>query len=150
MARQSLNGVFAHLRKIVKNSDKVEWLKRHQSPAVFYTLWLALSGKPKWLLPEGTPPFKPYTGRPGAAPSDILRELRLLYLFLEGSGDHLTQLKREKKFQEMLENIDADDVELLVAIKDGKFEKSYRCPVKVVDEAFPGLLTAPFNNKFIR
>ena len=150
--RKTLGEVFAELPKKVKNADKIEWLRQHHSPAMFYLLTLAFRDDvPKFLLPEGAPPFKPWKGRKYSEPSELQNELKRLYIYLEGQEPGLRQWKRELFFQRILEAISAEDVALLVAVKDKRLDKDFRCPRKVVEEAFPGLLTHPyFNPRFTK
>lgn len=149
--RKTLGEIFAEFPKKVKNADKVEWLRANAGQPLFYLLTLAYRDDvPKFLLPEGAPPFKEWKGRPGSEPSELLNELKRLYIYLDGQAP-LRQFKRELLFQTVLEALPAADVRLLIAVKDKKVEKEYRLPRKVVDEAFPGLLTHPyFNPRFIR
>jgi hypothetical protein len=158
MARNSFGLIFEQNKKLIKNADKIAWLQKHASPGLFYLLWVALSGKVEWTVPEGRPPFKPHVGRPGSAPSDLQRELRRLYIFLKDTGTELDaaareprqQLRREKLFQEILEGLEPNEIPLLIAIKDKSFDRTYRCSKKLVEKAFPGLFEAPFTTKFIR
>ncbi len=149
MARRMLSEIFIEVEKKVKHADKAAVLQKYASPALFYVIRLAYDPTITWSLPEGVPPYKEHKGFPGSAPSDLMRELRRLYLLLKGTGDHLTQLKREKLFQEMLEGLDPPEAELLRHMKDKTVPVHFRCPSKVIDLAFPGLLEHPFNQKFI-
>lgn len=151
--RPTLGEVFAELPKKIKHADKVAYLRQHAGKPLFYVLSLAYrDDAPKWLLPEGAPPFKPHKGRKYSEPSELSNELKRLYLYFEGVPEAagLRQWKREALFQRILESIPAEDVTLLVAIKDKRVDKEFRTPKKVVEEAFPGLLTHPFRAKYIR
>jgi hypothetical protein len=145
MARKTLDEIFTELPKKVKHADKVALLREYPEKPMFYLLSLAYRDDVKFQLPEGAPPFKPFVGRRGAAPSDLLRECRHMYMFIEGGEPGLRQFKREMQFARMLSELDTVDAAVMVAIKDKTFEKVYRCPRKVVEEAFPGLLTHPFS-----
>jgi hypothetical protein len=58
---------------------------------------------------------------------------------MEGGNPNLNAIKREQIFIQMLESINADDAELLVAMKDKK--SPYKNITKdIVVEAFPGLI----------
>ncbi len=127
-------------------AKKVLWLRHNDRPAFRYILKLAFADI-KWLLPHGTPPFKEHKGRPGSSPSELLREAKRLYLFLEG-GPNLTRLKREKLFQVTIEGLEPNDVKALVALKDKTVEATFGLTANMAEMAFPGLLTPPFNVKF--
>lgn len=150
MARRTLGEMFTELPKRVKHADKVSLLREHAEKPLFYLLSLAFRDDVKFQLPEGAPPFKPFTGRRGAAPSDLLRELRHMYMFIENGEPGLRQMKREMAFARMLSEVDAVDAAVVIAIKDKTFDKVYRCPRKVVEEAFPGLLTHPFDVHYVK
>jgi hypothetical protein len=148
--RKTLGEVFQELPKKIKHADKIAWLRQHASPALFYVLTLAYRDDLKFALPEGAPPFKPWKGRPYSEPTELQNELRRLYIYLEGAELGLRQWKRELMFQRVLESLPAEDVRLLLAMKDKTATKEYRTPVRVIEEAFPGLLSQPFNSQFIR
>lgn len=151
MSRLSLSEVFYRLPKLKTKDEKIAHLRNYAHPAVFYVLWVALSGKVEWLLPAGAPAYKVRGGRPGSEPSDLLRELRKLYLFMKGTGDHMEKVKREKLFRQALEDMSEEDGQLLIAIKDGKFAKKFGVTPELLEETFPGLLAHPgFSNKFIK
>jgi hypothetical protein len=155
MTHLLLSEVVEQTKKLKSNADKAEFLKKHAGRPLFYLLWLAFSDKVEWTLPEGLPPFQPWEeqrggrNRPGSEPSELKRELRRLYLFLKGTGDNLSRLKRERLFQSVLETIPKSDALLLGAVKDKKFSTEYKFSKKLLDEVFPGLLDAPFTNKFV-
>lgn len=148
MARRSLVEIFEELPKKVKHVDKAMWLRENAALTLFYVLQLAYRDGIEWALPPGAPPFEPHKGRKGSAPSDLMRELRYMYLYIKGGEPDLKQLKREVMFGKLLGDMDEQNVAALLAIKDKTFDKLYRCPKKVVEEAFPGIFAAPFNIRF--
>lgn len=149
-----LGEVFDGLKTRTKNADKKTWLEQHKGLPLFYTLWLAYSDRVKWLLPEGEPPFTPWEegrngkNRPGSEPTNLLAELRRMYLLLEGTGERVSQLKRELQFRDYLSMFPKCDRELLIAIKNKEVAKKYKLTPKLLEEIFPGLLAAPFKNEF--
>jgi hypothetical protein len=76
----------------------------------------------KFLLPDGAPPFKPSVEPLGMTPVNLLTELRRFYVFCRAD---LKQLQREQMFVGLLEGVHADEVALLLAIKDQKLNKLY-------------------------
>lgn len=145
--RLPLGDVFDKVRNAQKKEEKIEVLRRNASPALWYVLQLAF-GKTVWMLPGDAPPYKPWRGAIGSSPNELSRELRRLYLFLEGGNNNLTRLRREKMFQNLLEGLDTNEVELLLSVKDKRLDKVYKCTRKLVEEVFPGLLDAPFSIHF--
>jgi len=157
MARIHLSEIVGTVSKLKTKEEKIAHLRKHAHVSLFYILWLAMSGKVEWLIPKGAPKLDEQRlaqirrGRPGSEPSDLLRELRKLYLYLKGTGDHIQKVRREKLFREVLENMSEEDGQLLIAIKDGKFAKTYGVTPALLEETFPGLLNDPnMGNKFFR
>jgi hypothetical protein len=69
----------------------------------------------------------------------LYSEARLLYLFVEGGNNLLTDEKRKKLFIRLLENIAPADAELLLKVKDKKLPYK-KITKKLVKEVFPGLI----------
>lgn len=123
--------------EIEKKADKIEWIRRNDSPALRALLKYAFDPKVKFLLPEGAPPYKP--NELPDLQSVLYSELRKLYLFIEGGNDNLNPTRREYLFIQLLENLDKEDAELIAAVKDKKVP--YKgITKKFVDEIYPGLL----------
>jgi hypothetical protein len=147
MVQRTLGEILEKQQKLIKIPDKIQNLKENDSPALRYLLALAHSDI-EWALPEGAPPFKPDPGPHGMTPSNLIKEMRTLYLYLKGGNDNLNQLRREQLFQQLLERVHKTEAEVLIAIKDKKFVNKYRVPKSVVEEAFPGLLAQAVSVKF--
>ena len=101
-----------------KKIDKIDWLYRNDSPALRAILKYAYDPKVKFILPEGAPPYK--QNQLPDLQSVLYSELRKLYLFIEGGNPNLKQTRREYLFIQLLENLDKEDAELIVAVKDKK------------------------------
>lgn len=145
--------VFTTQKKLIKIEDKVNNLRWNATPGLYYVLHLALKPEVKWLLPEGMGQFTRDVAANAAAgltPSNLNRELRILYLFLDGGGTALSQARRELLFANFLERLHSDEIAMIEALKDGTFANKYRVPKKVVDEAFPGLLDMQFFPRFLK
>lgn len=145
---RSIGEVFDAIKTLTKNADKVAVLQLNASPALGYVLHLAYHPDVKWLVPEGTPPYKKENAAMGLTPSILTKELRTLYLYLEGATTGINQMRREQLFIQLLERLHESEVELLIALKDKTFSKTYKCTKAVVDQAFPGLLQAAFRVEF--
>ena len=81
MKARQLGEILTHQKTLTKITDKVAWLQKHHSPGLTYLLALAHAGL-EWDLPPGAPPFKQDPGPIGLTPSHLMRELRILYLFV--------------------------------------------------------------------
>ena len=148
MKARQLGEILTHQKTLTKTTDKVAWLQKHHSAGLTYLLALA-HAEVEWDLPPGAPPFKQDSGPIGLTPSHLMRELRILYLFLKG-GSPVKSYRREQLFQQLLERLHSDEVAIVMALKEGKFPSTYRCTKAVVNGAFPGLLDKPFDLRYIK
>lgn len=113
--------------------ERIAYLKKNTNPALNKLLRYTYGKDMKFLLPEGSPPFKPSKFD---EPSALYQEVRRLYLFVEGGQQGLTQLRRESLFIQILEFVDKEDAELLISIKDKKLPYK-NLNEDVVREALP-------------
>jgi Family of unknown function (DUF6433) len=123
--------------KLKKKEDKVAALKFNNSYVLRTILQGAFDPRVKWLLPEGSPPFK----KQDIVDQEhiLIKEARKLAYFVEGAYPNLKQMKRETMFIEFLEALAPADAELVLSIKEKKLP--YKgITVDMVREAFPGLL----------
>ena len=132
--------IFDEVQKAKTKKEKIATLQKYSSGSLKMVLGATYDPRVKWLLPEGTPPFKPLA-KGSDGDMDLAGELRKLYLFTEGNTDtqrNLTQVKRETLFIQMLESLDPDEAKVLIGMKDRKlpFKSITR---KLVAEAFPNL-----------
>jgi hypothetical protein len=132
----SVAKMLAKINELKKKEEIVEALRVNGHHTIKSILKGIYDPNIKFLLPEGTPPFKK---NQFDEPKVLLQEAHKFYLFVEGPNPNLKTIKREQLFIQMLEIVNADDAELLISMKDKK------CPYKnitknVVKEAFPGLI----------
>lgn len=149
----SIGEIAEELRTTLRPPDKVAILKKHDCAALRYFFSTAYHPDAKWTITK-IPKFKPFklNGRQnviGYAPSNLQHESKRLYLFLE-TGSHMTPELTTRLFRELMERLDLYDRRALTASVLGTFAKLYRCPKKVINEAFPGLLDQPFRANFLR
>lgn len=140
-------GIFQVLEqasKLKSVEDKINFLRANHSAALEIILKHAFDPNIVWDLPTGAPPFKPCPYP--AQEMRLMAETRRLYLFIKGGNPNLTKLKRESLYIELLESIHPDDAILLNNIKDKKVP--YKgITVKLIKEAFPGLISEPASNE---
>lgn len=122
--------------KAKKREDKIAVLRNNFSSTLADVIKIALHPGVKFLLPAGTPPY---------AVCDVpdqefmlFREIKKMYLFLDGGGNHLSQMQREKLFIDMLQRLAPKDAELVIDMKDKRLP--YGIDYALVTEAFPGIL----------
>lgn len=120
-----------------KKQERIDWLNKWDSAALRAVFKYAYDPKVKFLLPEGAPPFK-VNDLPDLQ-SVLYSELRKLYLFIEGGNPSLKQTRREYLFVQLLENLDKEDAQLIIAVKD-KIIPYKGITKKFVEEMYPGLL----------
>lgn len=135
--RLGISEILIKASKLSKNQEKIEFLRQHYSQPLGTVIKYMLDPNVKFTLPEGAPPYKKndLTGQE----TRLYSEVRKLYLFLEGCTKNLNKPRREALFIELLENVDPNDAELLIAMKDKKLP--YKgLSVKLIKEAYPGLI----------
>ena len=116
---------------------KIAVLKEHDSVALRQVLKGAFDPKIKWDLPEGTPPFKRNDAPAGTEHTSLFAEARRLWHFVEGADPNLTKAKREMMFIQLLEGLQEDDADLMIAVKEKTLNKRYKgLTDAVVKEAF--------------
>ena len=103
--------------KLRKTQEKIDALKANDSFVLRVILQGAFDPKVKWLLPEGTPPYKP--NELVDQEHILINEARKIQYFVEGFYD-LPTTKREMMFIELLETVAPKDAELLCSIKEKK------------------------------
>lgn len=133
----SVSEILNKVSKQNTEAERIRELRSNNNVAVESIIRGALDPQIKWLLPEGSPPYKP---------SDLVdqqhiiyTECRKFYLFVEGGNKNLKQTRREQLFVEMLEKIDPEDAKLLIAVKD-KHMPYKQITRDLVNKALPGLL----------
>lgn len=129
--------VLEEVSKKRSKKDKVAILKQNETWALKDIIRGSMDPTVQWNLPEGTPPYT--ASEEHNAPANLHREnTKFAYLVKGGKGDQLPAYKRENIFIGMLEGVDPNDAQLLVAMINKETPKGLTKPV--VEEAFPGLL----------
>lgn len=116
--------------------ERVQKLQQNGLPVVLQILKYAFDPNIKFLLPEGTPPYKPndFVDQEGI----LFSEARKIYLFVEGGNNNLTKFRREMLFIQFIEGLDKNDAILMCSVKDKKLPfKSLTADV--VKQAFPNI-----------
>lgn len=134
--RLGLGEILENASKQKTRKDRADFLKKHDSRALQDIIQYALHPAITWNLPEGRPPYKPCDFLDQE--SRLYQEIRRLYLFVNGRGAHLPQLRLESMFVQILESIAPKDAELLLLVKERKLPKGLT--PSVIEDAFPGLI----------
>tara|TARA_Y100000004_G_scaffold12163_1_gene13126 strand:- start:764 stop:1228 length:465 start_codon:yes stop_codon:yes gene_type:complete len=130
------------LRKVSNaktKKEKVDLLRKHNSPALRQLMIINFDDSVVSLLPEGEVPYTPNDAPVGTDHTRLEQEYRGLYRFFKG-GAKLSNLKRESMFVQLLEGLSAEEAELLCLVKDGSLTTKYKRITKaVVSEAYPSI-----------
>ena len=132
--------VLENVSKKKTKQEKIEELRKHSGPSLKTILGYTFDPKVVWLIPEGTPPYKPLFDNSDVE-GRLDYELRKLYYYVKGQTPEqlgLKQVRREQMFISLLESIDAKDAKLLLSMKDKKLPFK-GLTKKLVAEAFPNL-----------
>lgn len=135
--------IYSMLQKVAVQKtrpERIEFLRQlaNQVPVIPPLLKYTFDGDIRWLIPAGVP------YRPNVFPdqeANFPREVRNIYLFIEGGHPTISQLKREQMFLRMMESIGAEDAQVLLAMKDRRLPFP-EIDAELVNEAFPGLLNS--------
>lgn len=117
----SIAEILEQASKIKLKQERISFLHNHRNAtAIKYIFSLAYNPLIEWLLPEGTPPYKPCEFHD--VQGMLIKELRRLYLFTKtpsaSNSPDLSPLKREQLFIGLLESIDPEDAKLLISVKE--------------------------------
>ena len=116
---------------------KIAVLRKHDSVPLRQVLKGAFDPSIEWDLPEGTPPFKRNDAPAGTEHTTLYTEARRLWHFVKGADDNLKQSKKEMMFIQLLEGLQEDDADLMIAVKEKSLNKRYKgLTDAVVKEAF--------------
>jgi len=126
-----------NVSKFKTKEEKVRVLRENDHFVIKTILQGAFDSRVKWLLPEGTPPYKP--NDLVDQENVLIHDARKLVHFIEGGNPKLKQNKREFMFVEMLETVTPADAKLLCAVKDKKLPWK-GITAEIVSEAYPGLI----------
>ena len=123
--------------KLKTKKQKIEFLKQNNTDALRMVVKSSFDPNIIWVLPEGPVPFKPNDVPEGTEHTSLQQEARLLYHFIKGGNPGMSQNKREMMFVQMLEGLQEDEAELLIAAKDKTLHRKYKgLSDNVVKEAF--------------
>jgi len=116
---------------------KLEVLKHYDTAELRMVLKSGFDPNITWELPEGKPPYKENEAPEGTEHTYLKREARRLYHFIKGGNPNLSQNKREMMFLQMLEGLNKEEAELILAAKDKELNKKYKgLTANLIKDAF--------------
>ena len=138
--RLLLPEIFDQVQKAESIEQQKQILLKNNSPVLLDILKMNFNPDIKMQLPEGTPPFK-RTGIPmGMADTNLYKEMRRMYTWVN-PPPNLHKIKKETLFIQLLESINEKEADLLCAIKDKELERMYPAmSYDLINQTFPGLL----------
>ena len=143
MAREAISKILTKAGKEKTVKNKIAVLAENDSVPLRTILRLIYDDTIEYLVPDTPPPFK--KNELNDLDTLLYREARRLKIFFKGGGyDDLNQIKRESLFISLLEDLDADDAQLLAnnLISHTPVKGLTR---KTVEAAYPELFTTPMD-----
>ena len=132
-----ISEILDKVSKLKTKKEKVAWLKDQNTDGLRVVIKSSFDPKIKWLLPEGDVPFRRNDAPAGTEHTDLHMESRKLYHFIEGGNYDITQTKRETLFLQILEGLQEEDADVLVAAKEKSLHRKFKgLSDNVVKEAF--------------
>lgn len=134
-----ISEIFSQISKIKNVAERQNALATcANNKALMQILHACFHPEVKFVLPDGAPNFTRLE-KSVDAQGTLYREAKKLYIFIEGLAPAMHQLRRETLFVQLLEALDPDDADLLLAVKDKKMP--YKgITYDLVASTFPGLL----------
>ena len=140
MARKLISEVLAEAGKIVLREERIKFLQKNKSPGLTDILRINYDDSIVSVLPLGAPSYK-QDDAPKGYEYTILNKAytQFKYYFKGPVSSGMKPLKREGLFLNLLESLNPEEAELLIAAKDKKM-KSKGITKRLVNDTFPGLL----------
>ena len=120
--------------------EKRKLLLENDTRALRQILYLAFSKDVQINLPNERPELKLKEVPEGLGETNLVQQARKLRIFIKGTGyDHLSDLKRETIFIQILESLSSSESELLLQLL---VDKKLKSSLEYIDvsSSFPGLL----------
>ena len=140
--RNLVSEVYDMVEKQSNDLDRINLLRNeaHTNSVVGHLLNYNFNPNIKFLLPEGTPPFKNEEKPAGMEDTTLEREFKRFYIWLD-PNQQMTRMRREQLFIEMLGGLNIEEAKLVCIVKDKKLQEKYpSITEKLVRETFPNLL----------
>jgi hypothetical protein len=138
MAKMSVSEIIKKCSEFKKKEERIETLRINCNESCKIVLQYMFHPEVKFALPEGKPPFKYSQFN---EPNMLHSEARKLYLFLDGVNPDMKSVKRESLFIDILQSVDPEDADLLIAMKE-KTSPYKGLTKEIVYAAFPELFPA--------
>ena len=135
--RELVSEIFTKVNNAKVKADKIAVLRKYDTPAMRMLLKGAFDPKIEWDLPPGIPPYIKNESPEGTEHTWLEIEAKRLYNFLKGGNDQLNKIRKETLFIQILEGLHQKEAEVLIDIKNGTLNKTYKgLTSDMVKEAF--------------
>ena len=140
MAKKLISEVLTEASKLTKKADKVEHLRKNKTPALLDILRIAFDDDVVTVLPTGAPTYQQDDAPIGHEYLSLHRGHRRFKYFFKGPVANGTPaLRREGMFLTLLESLNKEEAELVIAAKD-KSLKYKGITKKLIQDTFPNLI----------
>ena len=141
----TVHEIFTRINNAKDKPAKIAILKQFDNQAMRQLLKAAFDPKIKFDLPEGNPPYIKNEAPAGTEHTSLASEAKKLYHFVVGGNNQINSLKKETMFIQMLEGLQEQDAEVLMAIKNKSLNNAYKgLTANLVKETFN------WNDDFVR
>ena len=131
--------IFELVQACNNQADRVKILLENESYELKTILQGAFRADIVFELPEGAPPYTPNPSPPGMSYSPLNKQINVLTRLLVGNNGW-NKLRKEVAFIKFIEQLNAKDAEIMIAMKDKKLTKKYSTiTASLVKKAFPAL-----------
>ena len=125
------------VHKAKTKTQKINILREHNTESLRMIIKASFDPKIEWAVPEGNVPFKRNEAPAGTEHTVLAYECRKLWHFIKGADNQTAQFKKETMFIQMLEGLNENEADVLVAAKDKRLHQVYKgLSEPVVIEAF--------------
>ena len=132
-----INEIFLKVNNAKDKPKKIDVLRQYDKPALRQILKGCFDPKIQWELPEGIPPYIENDVPAGTEHTLLINETKKLWHFVKGADAATNKLQKETMFIQMLEGLHKDEAKVLLDMKNGTLNKTYKgLTADMVREAF--------------
>ena len=129
--------IFLKVNNAKDKPKKIDVLRQYDKPALRQILKGCFDPKIEWELPEGIPPYIENDVPAGTEHTLLINETKKLWHFVKGADAATNKLQKETMFIQMLEGLHKDEAKVLLDMKNGTLNKTYKgLTADMVREAF--------------
>lgn len=140
MARKLISEILTEAGKLTKREERIRFLRMNKSPGLTDILRINYDETVIPALPKGAPTYKQDDAPKGYEYTILNKAYTQFKYFFKGPvANGMKPLKREGLFLNLLESLNPEEAELLIAAKDKKM-KYKGITKKLVCDAFPNLI----------